>query len=390
MFKHLKKLLFITPIITTVSLPMVSLACTPQQQYIDAVESWNKLSDQYETKVKKGEKQYYYLTIAMKNAASFYNKGNELALQAGGHFSANQYFQLVAQIEAKKKYVEYVAEALEKDPKIYNSESLDVISFYKLIYTDNSNDLSLGSTDALGKKIFDIWEMQPNSSSLASDVIEASKTYKNDLKILNQIWDSITPYPYVQEHQEIKNQASSFKELSLSLIQTSEDKWVKIDLAGSLLNNILISYNVAFDYLNKLLANPDFLKSLTAEQKANVKQYQSQIAKMANTARLAHLQAIMTTNLDQVFKDIYLKILFTFYQTDKFAAILPTTTYNKLITALSNSYETYINLSLILSKDSIDNETIKKVDEFKVITTQEYSEINDKIKEYLTNNISKN
>ncbi|MFV8473086.1 hypothetical protein [Mycoplasma sp. 31_09] len=390
MFKHLKKLLFITPIITTVSLPMVSLACTPQQQYIDAVESWNKLSDQYEAKVKKGEKQYYYLTIAMKNAASFYNKGNELALQAGGHFSANQYFQLVAQIEAKKKYVEYVAEALEKDPKMYNSETLDVISFYKLIYTDNSNDLSLGSTDALGKKIFDIWEMQPNSSSLASDVIEASKTYKNDLKILNQIWDSITPYPYVQEHQEIKNQASSFKELSLSLIQTSEDKWVKIDLAGSLLNNILISYNVAFDYLNKLLANPDFLKSLTAEQKANVKQYQSQIAKMANTARLAHLQAIMTTNLDQVFKDIYLKILFTFYQTDKFAAILPTTTYNKLITALSNSYETYINLSLILSKDSIDNETIKKVDEFKVITTQEYSEINDKIKEYLTNNISKN
>ncbi|MFV8418338.1 hypothetical protein ACNQ21_02450 [Mycoplasma sp. VS299A] len=137
MFKHFKKLLFITPIITTISLPMVSLACTPQQQYIDAVDSWNKLSDQYVAKVQKGEKQYYYLSIAMKNAASFYNKGNELALQAGGHFSANQYFQLVAQIEAKKKYVELMAQALEKDPKMYNAQTLDIISLYKLIYTNN-------------------------------------------------------------------------------------------------------------------------------------------------------------------------------------------------------------------------------------------------------------
>ncbi|MFV8480901.1 hypothetical protein ACNQ1U_00815 [Mycoplasma sp. 653B] len=390
MFKHLKKLLFITPIITTISLPMVSLACTPQQQYIDAVDSWNKLSDQFETKVQKGEKQYYYLSIAMKNAASFYNKGNELAFQAGGHFSANQYFQLVAQIEAKKKYVELMAQALAKDPKMYNAQTLDIISLYKLIYTNNSSDSSLGSMDSLGKKIFDIWESGNDSAGLVSDIVQASKTYKSNLETINNIWDSISAYLYVKEDAEIQSQIKTFKQLISSPMQASEAKWDKIDLASDLLNNVSDSYHFAIASLNNLFNNSDFINSLNPEQKEQVKLYQDNIAKMENNARLAYLQATLVSNLNQIFKDIYLKILYTFYQTDKFDAILSTSTYNKIITTLVKSYEAYLTLSIALNNNQVDSETIKKVDEFKVITSQEYSEINDKIKEYLTNNISKN
>ncbi|MFV8468188.1 hypothetical protein ACNQ2K_00780 [Mycoplasma sp. VS292A] len=389
MFKHFKKLLFITPIITTISLPMVSLACTPQQQYIDAVDSWNKLSDQFETKVQKGEKQYYYLSIAMKNAASFYNKGNELAFQAGGHFSANQYFQLVAQIEAKKKYVELMAQALAKDPKMYNAQTLDIISLYKLIYTNNSSDSSLGSMDSLGKKIFDIWESGNDSAGLVSDIVQASKTYKSNLETISNIWDSISAYLYVKENAEIQSQIKTFKQLISSPMQASEAKWDKIDLASDLLNNVSDSYHFAIASLNNLFNNSDFINSLNPEQKEQVKLYQDNIAKMENNARLAYLQATLVSNLNQIFKDIYLKILYTFYQTDKFDAILSTSTYNKIITTLVKSYEAYLTLSIALNNNQVDSETIKKVDEFKVITSQEYSEINDKIKEYLTNNISK-
>ncbi|MFV8472522.1 hypothetical protein [Mycoplasma sp. SH20] len=390
MFKHLKKLLFITPIITTISLPMVSLACTPQQQYIDAIDSWNKLSNQFETKVQKGEKQYYYLSIAMKNAASFYNKGNELAFQAGGHFSANQYFQLVAQIEAKKKYVELMAQALAKDPKMYNAQTLDIISLYKLIYTNNSSDSSLGSMDSLGKKIFDIWESGNDSPGLVSDIVQASKTYKSNLETISNIWDSISAYLYVKENAEIQSQIKTFKQLISSPMQASEAKWDKIDLASDLLNNVSDSYHLSIASLNNLFNNSDFINSLNPEQKEQVKLYQDNIAKMENNARLAYLQATLVSNLNQIFKDIYLKILYTFYQTDKFDAILSTSTYNKIITTLVKSYEAYLTLSIILNNNQVDSETIKKVDEFKVITSQEYSEINDKIKEYLTNNISKN
>ncbi|MFV8467592.1 hypothetical protein [Mycoplasma sp. 46852] len=390
MFKHFKKLLFITPIITTISLPMVSLACTPQQQYIDAVDSWNKLSDQYVAKVQKGEKQYYYLSIAMKNAASFYNKGNELALQAGGHFSANQYFQLVAQIEAKKKYVELMAQALEKDPKMYNAQTLDIISLYKLIYTNNSSDSSLGSVDSLGKKIFDIWGENDKSTGLVSDIVQESKTYKSNLETINKIWDSISAYSYVKENAEMQSQIKTFKQLISSPIQASETKWDKIDLASDLLNNVSDSYHLALESLNNLFTNQDFINSLTQEEINQVNLYKGNIAKMVNNARIAYLQTTLVSNLNQIFKEIYLKILFTFYQTDKFDAILPTTTYNKIITTLVKSYETYLTLSLVLSNNQIDSDTLKKVDEFKVITSQEYSEINDKIKEYLTNNISKN
>ncbi|MFV8469497.1 hypothetical protein ACNQ17_01045 [Mycoplasma sp. Sp48II] len=390
MFKHFKKLLFITPIITTISLPMVSLACTPQQQYIDAVDSWNKLSDQYVAKVQKGEKQYYYLSIAMKNAASFYNKGNELALQAGGHFSANQYFQLVAQIEAKKKYVELMAQALEKDPKMYNAQTLDIISLYKLIYTNNSSDSSLGSVDSLGKKIFDIWGENDKSTGLVSDIVQESKTYKSNLETINKIWDSISTYSYVKENAEMQSQIKTFKQLISSPIQASETKWDKIDLASDLLNNVSDSYHLALESLNNLFTNQDFINSLTQEEINQVNLYKGNIAKMVNNARIAYLQATLVSNLNQIFKEIYLKILFTFYQTDKFDAILPTTTYNKIITTLVKSYETYLTLSLVLNNNQIDSDTLKKVNEFKVITSQEYSEINDKIKEYLTNNISKN
>ncbi|MFV8435150.1 hypothetical protein ACNQ16_02370 [Mycoplasma sp. 3137] len=390
MFKHFKKLLFITPIITTISLPMVSLACTPQQQYIDAVDSWNKLSDQYVAKVQKGEKQYYYLSIAMKNAASFYNKGNELALQAGGHFSANQYFQLVAQIEAKKKYVELMAQALEKDPKMYNAQTLDIISLYKLIYTNNSSDSSLGSVDSLGKKIFDIWGENDKSTGLVSDIVQESKTYKSNLETINKIWDSISAYSYVKENAEMQSQLKTFKQLISSPIQASETKWDKIDLASDLLNNVSDSYHLALESLNNLFTNQDFINSLTQEEINQVNLYKGNIAKMVNNARIAYLQATLVSNLNQIFKEIYLKILFTFYQTDKFDAILPTTTYNKIITTLVKSYETYLTLSLALNNNQINSDTLKKVDEFKVITSQEYSEINDKIKEYLTNNISKN
>ncbi|MFV8413994.1 hypothetical protein ACNQ2B_00945 [Mycoplasma sp. Z707] len=390
MFKHFKKLLFITPIITTISLPMVSLACTPQQQYIDAVDSWNKLSDQYVAKVQKGEKQYYYLSIAMKNAASFYNKGNELALQAGGHFSANQYFQLVAQIEAKKKYVELMAQALEKDPKMYNAQTLDIISLYKLIYTNNSSDSALGSVDSLGKKIFDIWGENDKSTGLVSDIVQESKTYKSNLETINKIWDSISTYSYVKENAEMQSQIKTFKQLISSPIQASETKWDKIDLASDLLNNVSDSYHLALESLNNLFTNQDFINSLTQEEINQVNLYKGNIAKMVNNARIAYLQATLVSNLNQIFKEIYLKILFTFYQTDKFDAILPTTTYNKIITTLVKSYETYLTLSLVLNNNQIDSDTLKKVNEFKVITSQEYSEINDKIKEYLTNNISKN
>ncbi|MFV8479120.1 hypothetical protein ACNQ13_01950 [Mycoplasma sp. VS428] len=390
MFKHFKKLLFITPIITTISLPMVSLACTPQQQYIDAVDSWNKLSDQYVAKVQKGEKQYYYLSIAMKNAASFYNKGNELALQAGGHFSANQYFQLVAQIEAKKKYVELMAQALEKDPKMYNAQTLDIISLYKLIYTNNSSDSSLGSVDSLGKKIFDIWGENDKSTGLVSDIVQESKTYKSNLETINKIWDSISAYSYVKENAEMQSQIKTFKQLIISPIQASETKWDKIDLASDLLNNVSDSYHLALESLNNLFTNQDFINSLTQEEINQVNLYKGNIAKMVNNARIAYLQATLVSNLNQIFKEIYLKILFTFYQTDKFDAILPTTTYNKIITTLVKSYETYLTLSLALNNNQINSDTLKKVNEFKVITSQEYSEINDKIKEYLTNNISKN
>ncbi|MFV8477474.1 hypothetical protein [Mycoplasma sp. VS410B] len=390
MFKHFKKLLFITPIITTISLPMVSLACTPQQQYIDAVDSWNKLSDQYVAKVQKGEKQYYYLSIAMKNAASFYNKGNELALQAGGHFSANQYFQLVAQIEAKKKYVELMAQALEKDPKMYNAQTLDIISLYKLIYTNNSSDSALGSVDSLGKKIFDIWGENDKSTGLVSDIVQESKTYKSNLETINKIWDSISTYSYVKENAEMQSQLKTFKQLISSPIQASETKWDKIDLASDLLNNVSDSYHLALESLNNLFTNQDFINSLTQEEINQVNLYKGNIAKMVNNARIAYLQATLVSNLNQIFKEIYLKILFTFYQTDKFDAILPTTTYNKIITTLVKSYETYLTLSLALNNNQINSDTLKKVDEFKVITSQEYSEINDKIKEYLTNNISKN
>ncbi|MFV8471144.1 hypothetical protein ACNQ1N_02945 [Mycoplasma sp. HF11B] len=390
MFKHFKKLLFITPIITTISLPMVSLACTPQQQYIDAVDSWNKLSDQYVAKVQKGEKQYYYLSIAMKNAASFYNKGNELALQAGGHFSANQYFQLVAQIEAKKKYVELMAQALEKDPKMYNAQTLDIISLYKLIYTNNSSDSSLGSVDSLGKKIFDIWGENDKSTGLVSDIVQESKTYKSNLETINKIWDSISAYSYVKENAEMQSQIKTFKQLISSPIQASETKWDKIDLASDLLNNVSDSYHLALESLNNLFTNQDFINSLTQEEINQVNLYKGNIAKMVNNARIAYLQTTLVSNLNQIFKEIYLKILFTFYQTDKFDAILSTTTYNKIITTLVKSYETYLTLSLALNNNQINSDTLKKVDEFKVITSQEYSEINDKIKEYLTNNISKN
>ncbi|WP_416741635.1 hypothetical protein ACM0LK_03055 [Mycoplasma sp. Z331B] len=390
MFKHFKKLLFITPIITTISLPMVSLACTPQQQYIDAVDSWNKLSDQYVAKVQKGEKQYYYLSIAMKNAASFYNKGNELALQAGGHFSANQYFQLVAQIEAKKKYVELMAQALEKDPKMYNAQTLDIISLYKLIYTNNSSDSALGSVDSLGKKIFDIWGENDKSTGLVSDIVQESKTYKSNLETINKIWDSISTYSYVKENAEMQSQIKTFKQLISSPIQASETKWDKIDLASDLLNNVSDSYHLALESLNNLFTNQDFINSLTQEEINQVNLYKGNIAKMVNNARIAYLQATLVSNLNQIFKEIYLNILFTFYQTDKFDAILPTTTYNKIITTLVKSYETYLTLSLVLNNNQIDSDTLKKVNEFKVITSQEYSEINDKIKEYLTNNISKN
>ncbi|MFV8499601.1 hypothetical protein ACNQ1M_00680 [Mycoplasma sp. VS424B] len=390
MFKHFKKLLFITPTITTISLPMVSLACTPQQQYIDAVDSWNKLSDQFEAKVQKGEKQYYYLVIAIKNATSFYNKGNELSFQAGGHFSANQYFQLVAQIEAKKKYVELMAQALAKDPKMYNAQTLDIISLYKLIYTNNSNDSSLGSLDSLGKKIFDIWESDNESVGLVSDIVQASKTYKSNLETINNIWDSISAYSYVKENAEIKSQLKTFKQLISSPMEADETKWNKIDLASDVLNNVADSYHLAIASLNNLFNNSDFINSLNPEQKEQVKLYQDNIAKMENNARLAYLQATLVSNLNQIFKDIYLKILFTFYQTDKFDNILSTSTYNKIITTLVKSYKVYLTLSLALNNNQVDSETIKKVDEFKVITSQEYSEINDKIKEYLTNNISKN
>ncbi|MFV8477060.1 hypothetical protein ACNQ2I_01235 [Mycoplasma sp. Z355B] len=390
MFKHFKKLLFITPIITTISLPMVSLACTPQQQYIDAVDSWNKLSDQYVAKVQKGEKQYYYLSIAMKNAASFYNKGNELALQAGGHFSANQYFQLVAQIEAKKKYVELMAQALEKDPKMYNAQTLDIISLYKLIYTNNSSDSSLGSVDSLGKKIFDIWGENDKSTGLVSDIVQESKTYKSNLETINKIWDSISAYSYVKENAEMQSQIKTFKQLISSPIQASETKWDKIDLASDLLNNVSDSYHLALESLNNLFTNQDFINSLTQEEINQVNLYKGNIAKMVNNARIAYLQTTLVSNLNQIFKEIYLKILFTFYQTDKFDAILSTTTYNKIITTLVKSYETYLTLSLALNNNQINSDTLKKVNEFKVITSQEYSEINDKIKEYLTNNISKN
>ncbi|MFV8474673.1 hypothetical protein [Mycoplasma sp. Z631] len=390
MFKHFKKLLFITPIITTISLPMVSLACTPQQQYIDAVDSWNKLSDQYVAKVQKGEKQYYYLSIAMKNAASFYNKGNELALQAGGHFSANQYFQLVAQIEAKKKYVELMAQALEKDPKMYNAQTLDIISLYKLIYTNNSSDSSLGSVDSLGKKIFDIWGENDKSTGLVSDIVQESKTYKSNLETINKIWDSISAYSYVKENAEMQSQLKTFKQLISSPIQASETKWDKIDLASDLLNNVSDSYHLALESLNNLFTNQDFINSLMQEEINQVNLYKGNIAKMVNNARIAYLQATLVSNLNQIFKEIYLKILFTFYQTDKFDAILPTTTYNKIITTLVKSYETYLTLSLALNNNQINSDTLKKANEFKVITSQEYSEINDKIKEYLTNNISKN
>ncbi|MFV8401126.1 hypothetical protein [Mycoplasma sp. 005V] len=391
MFKHFKKLLFITPIITTISLPMVSLACTPQQQYIDAVEDWEKLTKQYEEKVANGQKEFTYLAIVMKNAASFYGQGNELANQAGGHFSANQYFNLVAQIEAKKKYVEYLAQALEKDPKMYNSETLDIISLYQLIYTNNSNDLSLGSIDALGEKIFNIWGIKSEDSlAFAEDIVESSKKYKLDLSVLNEIWTTISNYSYAQTHREIVENAQTFKELSLLPLQADENKWNKIELASSLIEGANKAYKLSLENLSNLFKSAEFINSLTEEQKAVIKQYQSKITEMKNNAMLANLQSTLANTISHVFKDIYLKILFSFYQTNKFSAILSAPTYNKLITALEKGYKEYLELSLVLNSNSIPVDTVEKIAKFNVISPEEYSEINDKIKEYLTNNISKN
>ncbi|MFV8418337.1 hypothetical protein ACNQ21_02445 [Mycoplasma sp. VS299A] len=244
--------------------------------------------------------------------------------------------------------------------------------------------------DSLGKKIFDIWGENDKSTGLVSDIVQESKTYKSNLETINKIWDSISAYSYVKENAEMQSQLKTFKQLISSPIQASETKWDKIDLASDLLNNVSDSYHLALESLNNLFTNQDFINSLTQEEINQVNLYKGNIAKMVNNARIAYLQATLVSNLNQIFKEIYLKILFTFYQTDKFDAILPTTTYNKIITTLVKSYETYLTLSLALNNNQINSDTLKKVDEFKVITSQEYSEINDKIKEYLTNNISKN
>ncbi|MHA0272998.1 hypothetical protein ACXYFN_03090 [Mycoplasma sp. 48589B] len=404
MFKNLKKLLFIPTILVPISLPMVSLACTPQQQYIDAVNSLNAMANDYQNRVNSGEKEWTYLAISLRNATAFYNKGNELADEAGGHYSAKNYFKLVAQIEGIEQFASSVADNIKKEPRWYNARIYKMIDAYRIIYTNNIEiGSSLSSLDNIRKTFNQIWSNDPDDSKLLFNNIQDDyKVYKNLLTQIQSLYNLIQPNSYISAHPEAISKFTAFKEELSKLLAKNDKDWTLVDVIPELLqstNKILKESN---EELKALLSNEEFLNSLDEGQKAQVNNFNKAFLPQLPVNELqSHLQYVLSDALNNVWQKIYLEILFTFYETYKFDSIIPASTSNNINKKLTEANKLYRTLYAELEQYELDAEDtteenshsneispelIKNVKEYNVIPAQEYSEISDKIKEYLTKN----
>ncbi|SJZ49143.1 hypothetical protein [Mycoplasmopsis verecunda] len=383
MLKKLKTILFSAGALSVISLPMMSLACTPRDQYLDALASWNKELKMYEDKLKvpNGEK-YKYLVVAMQNASKFYNTGNLLSDEAGGHYSGNTYFNLVAQLESKQQLATYLAQQIETYPDFYNSTTLDVLSQYRLIYTADIDGTiaPLNAIDSVYKTINNLWGIN-SFAGIRGLINNRKQTYVEIFNKINQ---------FAQENNSlfINEQISLISQTARLL--NNKALWEQIDSVAEFLTK-----------LNNIIA---IFSSLdTSKQNSNVvSEYnviRNDLIIKKHMQYYIQLDLIALNNLTYAFKDIYLKILATFYQTEKFSSVLDTSLINEILTdmkKLDNKYQIIINELDQNNLSNIDG-LISELNDISLanIVLKDSNiklsdEINDKIKEYILSITSKN
>ncbi|WLP85649.1 hypothetical protein [Mycoplasma seminis] len=401
MFKKLKKLLFISPIIVCSALPMVSMACTPQQQYKQAIKDWNLLLDQYKADYQNGSYQYKYLVTAMENASKYFAYVDNFADEDGGHYSANHYFQLVASLKAKEEIAKKFVEKLNNEPQIYDARKLDIILIYFTINI-NANDSSNET-----KNINSLVSTLTNTIGDITKKTEQNSVKTNYDRILNIYEESqqwirgyITIYDYL-----IKSKLVSNTEDINKTITSLKESWTKFNQTIAIFGSDLDKDSNNCSELYNLLKNGKTSLLNTLQSIENKDQYIWEqirgLQRIDKTLLALQLSDKLLQASKWVFYDVYAEILFSFYQKLQFASVLTSTQYINLTTSLSKAGRNFRQfIKQLETNPEISPEELKEMQNWdiferietedktqKVIPGAEFiNEINDKIKEYLKQN----